>query len=121
MDEETREILDSFVSEGYERLDDSESQLSRLEAGNETAVLNSVFRIFHSVKGSAGYLGLDHVNCHKHLHLHPTVFALIVEIGAAYGLKAVRLPYEPISGAAPDLLGKGGAGQLAPPRALQPL
>ncbi len=61
-----------------------------------------------------GYgLGLDHVNCHKHLHLHPTVFALIVEIGAAYGLKAVRLPYEPISGAAPDLLGKGGAGQLA--------
>ncbi len=61
MDEETREILDSFVSEGYERLDDSESQLSRLEAGNETAVLNSVFRLFHSVKGSAGYLGLDHV------------------------------------------------------------
>ncbi len=66
MDEETREILDSFVSEGYERLDDSESQLAKLEHGNETGVLNSVFRLFHSVKGSAGYLGLDHVKSLTH-------------------------------------------------------
>ncbi len=42
-------------------------------------------------------LKLDHVNCHKHLHLHPTVFDTIVEVGAAYGMKSVRLPYEPYS------------------------
>ena len=38
---------------------------------------------------------LDHVNAHKHLHLHPTVLALILEIGREFGMRAVRLPAEP--------------------------
>jgi hopanoid biosynthesis associated protein HpnK len=42
-------------------------------------------------------LALDHVNAHKHFHLHPTVAALIVEIGKAYGLRAMRVPSEPRS------------------------
>jgi chitin disaccharide deacetylase len=41
-------------------------------------------------------LRLDHVNAHKHMHLHPIVAALIVEIGREYGMKAMRLPSEPI-------------------------
>jgi hopanoid biosynthesis associated protein HpnK len=41
-------------------------------------------------------LRLDHVNAHKHMHLHPIVAALIIEIGRDYGMKAVRLPSEPI-------------------------
>jgi hopanoid biosynthesis associated protein HpnK len=40
-------------------------------------------------------LALDHVNAHKHMHLHPTVARLIVEIGEDYGMRAVRLPAEP--------------------------
>ncbi len=40
-------------------------------------------------------LPLDHVNCHNHMHLHPTVASLLLEIGREYGLTAVRLPYEP--------------------------
>jgi hopanoid biosynthesis associated protein HpnK len=40
-------------------------------------------------------LVLDHVNAHKHMHLHPTVARLVVEIGRDYGLRAVRLPAEP--------------------------
>jgi hopanoid biosynthesis associated protein HpnK len=40
-------------------------------------------------------LALDHVNAHKHMHVHPTVARLLVEIGAAYGVRAVRLPAEP--------------------------
>jgi hopanoid biosynthesis associated protein HpnK len=40
-------------------------------------------------------LALDHVNAHKHMHLHPTVARLIVEIGRDFGLAAMRLPYEP--------------------------
>jgi chitin disaccharide deacetylase len=40
-------------------------------------------------------LALDHVNAHKHMHLHPTVARLIVEIGQGYGMRAVRLPAEP--------------------------
>lgn len=37
---------------------------------------------------------LDHVNAHKHFHLHPTVLSLILAIGRDYGLAAVRLPRE---------------------------
>ncbi len=40
-------------------------------------------------------LALDHVNAHQHLHLHPTVARLLVENGASYGMRAVRLPSEP--------------------------
>ena len=42
-------------------------------------------------------LALDHVNAHQHLHLHPTVARLVVEIGRDYGMRAVRLPAEPAS------------------------
>ncbi len=37
-------------------------------------------------------LALDHVDTHKHFHLHPTVLKLILEIGARHGMKAMRLP-----------------------------
>lgn len=40
-------------------------------------------------------LALDHVNAHKHFHLHPTVLSLILSIGREYGLHSVRLPHEP--------------------------
>jgi chitin disaccharide deacetylase len=40
-------------------------------------------------------LRLDHVNAHQHMHLHPTVARLLVEIGPQYGMRAVRLPAEP--------------------------
>jgi chitin disaccharide deacetylase len=39
-------------------------------------------------------LRLDHVNTHKHFHLHPTVLRLIIDIGRAFGLRAVRWPNE---------------------------
>jgi len=40
-------------------------------------------------------LTLDHVNAHKHMHLHPTVFDLIIKVGKDYGLTAIRIPNEP--------------------------
>jgi len=42
-------------------------------------------------------LPLDHVNGHKHVHLHPTVARLVVEIGREFGMRAVRLPWEPVA------------------------
>ncbi|MBL8968376.1 MAG: chemotaxis protein CheA [Spirochaetaceae bacterium] len=59
VDEETQEIITSFIAEGFERLDDAETQLSKLSEGDVAPRLNAVFRLFHSVKGSAGYLGFD--------------------------------------------------------------
>ncbi len=40
---------------------------------------------------------LDHVNAHKHYHLHPTIASLILSIGARYGMRALRVPSEPIA------------------------
>ena len=40
-------------------------------------------------------LPLDHVNAHKHFHLHPTIAATILAVGRRYGMKAVRAPVEP--------------------------
>jgi hopanoid biosynthesis associated protein HpnK len=41
-------------------------------------------------------LRLDHVDCHKHWHLHPTISGLILDIGQRYGMTALRIPYEPV-------------------------
>ncbi len=40
-------------------------------------------------------LTLDHVNAHNHMHLHPTVFDLIIKIGKDYDISAIRIPDEP--------------------------
>jgi hopanoid biosynthesis associated protein HpnK len=50
------------------------------------------FEAFHATG-----LVLDHVNAHKHMHLHPTVARMIVEIGRDYGMMSVRVPFEPVA------------------------
>jgi len=40
-------------------------------------------------------LPLDHVNTHKHYHLHPTIAGMILHIGRPYGMRAGRAPIEP--------------------------
>jgi hopanoid biosynthesis associated protein HpnK len=54
------------------------------------AEVRAQFDAFHATG-----LRLDHVNSHKHMHLHPTLAALIIAIGRDYGVKAVRVPREP--------------------------
>lgn len=49
-------------------------------------------------------LALDHANAHKHMHLHPTVGRLLIETGKRFGLRAIRIPFEP---AAPLLAADG--------------
>lgn len=58
-------------------------------------------------------LRLDHANAHKHMHMHPTVGRLLLEIGAGHGLPAVRIPAEP-----PDVMRALGAAQSLGDRAL---
>jgi chitin disaccharide deacetylase len=40
-------------------------------------------------------LTLDHVNAHKHFHLHPTIAGLILAVGRRHGLRGLRVPLEP--------------------------
>jgi hopanoid biosynthesis associated protein HpnK len=41
-------------------------------------------------------LALDHVNVHKHFHLHPTILEMLLRIGRDFGMPAVRVPHEPL-------------------------
>lgn len=40
-------------------------------------------------------LVLDHVNAHKHFHVHPTIGRMVIEIGKHFGLRGLRVPSEP--------------------------
>lgn len=42
-------------------------------------------------------LPLDHADAHKHMHLHPTVGRMMIDAGRMHGLRAIRVPSEPIS------------------------
>jgi hopanoid biosynthesis associated protein HpnK len=41
-------------------------------------------------------LRLDHVNTHKHFHLHPGVLSDILRVGRDFGMAALRVPDEPL-------------------------
>jgi len=40
-------------------------------------------------------LKLSHADAHKHMHLHPTVGRLLLDIGRRHGLPRIRVPAEP--------------------------
>lgn len=63
------------------------------------AEIRAQFRAF-----AATGLVLDHVDAHKHMHIHPTVGRMIIEIGAEFGLRALRWPVEPGGGFGDALL-----------------
>lgn len=65
-------------------------------------------------------LQLDHVNAHNHMQLHPTVQGLILRIGREFGMRAMRLPYEP-PGASARAAGRGRWTRAAHALALAPV
>ncbi len=65
--EDMAEYLQTFVDETDEQLDDLVESLLTLEqdAGNREE-LNEAFRLIHSIKGSAGMMGLDNIKLLTH-------------------------------------------------------
>ncbi|HEY7890274.1 MAG TPA: hopanoid biosynthesis-associated protein HpnK [Steroidobacteraceae bacterium] len=61
-------------------------------------------------------LPLDHVNAHKHFHLHPTLLEMLLRIGSEFGVPAVRLPREPawVARRSGAIAGPAVAGLLCP-------
>lgn len=67
-------------------------------------------------------LRLDHVNAHKHFHLHPTIAGLILKIGAAHRLRGARAPVEPaatLRAVEPTRRGAGAVAMTAMAKALR--
>lgn len=42
-------------------------------------------------------LTLDHINAHKHFHLHPVVMDTILELAPSFGSPPIRIPFEPFA------------------------
>lgn len=63
--EENAELIHSFTAEGMEMIEDVEPSLIELQERTEESgqvddeTLNSIFRLFHTMKGSAGFLDLN--------------------------------------------------------------
>ncbi len=53
------------------------------------AEIDAQFELF-----AATDLPLDHVNSHKHMHLHPVIGATLLKVGLRHGMKALRAPVE---------------------------
>jgi two-component system chemotaxis sensor kinase CheA len=64
-----QELLDEFTVESLEHLDAVEPLLLALETegGASTDDYNSIFRALHSIKGAAGFLGLDRIQALSHV------------------------------------------------------
>jgi two-component system chemotaxis sensor kinase CheA len=66
------ELLQSFLAESSEMLDDVEPkiiEIQRIAEGTGTAdpeMINAVFRLFHSIKGSAGFLQMNNISAVTH-------------------------------------------------------
>ncbi|MBN2712303.1 MAG: chemotaxis protein CheA [Planctomycetes bacterium] len=65
-------LISDFVAEGREMLDEVEPKLIELQQMFEATgemdmdVIGTIFRLFHSMKGSAGFLGLNNVSSVTH-------------------------------------------------------
>jgi hopanoid biosynthesis associated protein HpnK len=64
------------------------SSAARRQAENE---IRAQFEAYAGTR-----LALDHANAHQHFHMHPFVLDRIIAIGRDYGLRAVRVPHEPL-------------------------
>jgi two-component system chemotaxis sensor kinase CheA len=91
LDDDTKEIVASFIAEGYERLDDAEAQLEKLGDADDVSRLNAVFRLFHSVKGSASFLGFEHIK--KLTHQAETLLEVFIKGKSAVTPEALDVIY----------------------------
>lgn len=41
-------------------------------------------------------LVLDHVDVHKHMHLHPSVGKMLIELSKEFNVRNIRVPHEPV-------------------------
>ncbi len=64
------QALQTFIAESRELLDDMEQGLLALSSGDPQdgpEVINAIFRAAHTIKGSAGLFGLDHIVAFTHV------------------------------------------------------
>lgn len=64
-----------------------------LDASRRRQLAREIAAQFEAYRATG--LALDHVNAHRHFHLHPAVAASVMSIGRRFGMRGLRVPVEP--------------------------
>ena len=67
MDEELREMIESFVEDCREGFESMEEDLMAMEDDPENLdIINNLFRVMHTLKGTAGFMELNDIQSYSH-------------------------------------------------------
>lgn len=61
LDDDQIEIIQEFVTESRDMIEQLEPAIIELGHDSDPETMNAIFRLFHSMKGSAGFLEFDHL------------------------------------------------------------
>ncbi|WP_321394027.1 chemotaxis protein CheA [uncultured Desulfuromusa sp.] len=61
LDDDQIEIIQEFATESRDMIEQLEPAIIELGQNSDSEILNAIFRLFHSMKGSAGFLEFDHM------------------------------------------------------------
>ncbi len=61
LDDDQIEIIQEFVTESRDMIEQLEPAIIELGQNSDPETMNAIFRLFHSMKGSAGFLEFDHL------------------------------------------------------------
>lgn len=62
IDNDTKEMLQQFVSEAFDSLDTNEPIVENLREEDNAEFVNAIFRVFHTLKGLSGFFEMDIIN-----------------------------------------------------------
>ena len=62
LDNETLEMISAFVSESVDSLDNAEPLIEEIKTSSDPEVINTIFRVFHTLKGLSGFFGMKILN-----------------------------------------------------------
>ncbi len=67
MSDELDDLIQGFVEESREAFESIETDLLRIEENPEDlSIINGIFRVLHTIKGTAGFMGLDDISHLSH-------------------------------------------------------
>ncbi len=76
MPDDLNDMIQGFVEESHEAFDDIENDLLTIESNpDDLSIVNGIFRVMHTIKGTAGFLNLDEIG--KLAHKIESLFDMI--------------------------------------------
>ncbi len=76
MADDLSDMIQGFVEESHEAFDDIENDLLTIESNpDDLSIVNGIFRVMHTIKGTAGFLNLDDIG--KLAHRIESIFDMI--------------------------------------------